>query len=202
MEFNRPFAVVTPTLDGNVLAVLAAHDVSFTTGQLGRILTEFSEQGIRKVLSRLVVQGVVRSERVGNANSYRFNAAHLAAPAIVALARLSGTFLASLERELSAWQSPPVYAAVFGSAATGTMTAHSDIDLLLVQDDDTDAEVWSSQVEKLARTVTAWTGNDARAIEFTVSELRDARDEPVVRDVIADGLTVAGTRAWLVRHVG
>ncbi len=33
MELNRPFATVTPTLDGDVLAVLATHHAAFTTGQ-------------------------------------------------------------------------------------------------------------------------------------------------------------------------
>ena len=65
MELNRPFATVTPTLDGDVLAVLAAHDATFTTGQIHRVLNSFSEEGIRRVLSRLVLQGVVLAERVG-----------------------------------------------------------------------------------------------------------------------------------------
>ena len=38
MQFNRPFATVTPTLDGDVLAVLAGHDGTFTTGQIRRVV--------------------------------------------------------------------------------------------------------------------------------------------------------------------
>lgn len=202
MELGRPFATVTPTLDGDVLAVLALHDVTFTTGQVHRILNRFSEEGIRKVLSRLALQGVVLVERVGNANAYRFNADHLAADAILALARLPDTFLGRLEKHFDAWDSPPVYGAVFGSAVTGSMTPASDIDLFLVQDDDAPAEVWSQQLVRLSRTVTSWTGNDARAIVYTVTELTRARAEPVVREVVERGLTVAGTRARLLQTVG
>mgnify|MGYP005613261477 FL=1 len=202
MEFARPFATVTPTLDGDVLAVLARDDVTFTTGQVHRILNRFSEEGIRKVLSRLVLQGVVYVERVGNTNAYRFNTDHLAADAIVALARLSTTFFTRLEKHIDAWDEPPAYGAVFGSAMTGSMTPNSDIDLFLVKEDAASDEVWARQLGDLARTVSRWTGNDARAIEYTVAELVEARNEPVVRDVVDHGLTVAGTREWLLRTVG
>lgn len=199
MQLNRPLATVTPTLDGDVLAVLAIHDVTFTTGQIHRILNNFSEEGIRKVLTRLVVQGVVLADRVGNAYAYRLNTNHLAAEPIQALARLTSTFFTRLEHHLEGWTEPPVYAAVFGSAATGTMTLHSDVDILLVRDDDSSDTVWSDQVGELATTVTGWTGNDARVVEYTIDELRVAGAEPMVQDVVDHGLTVAGSRAWLIR---
>jgi predicted transcriptional regulator len=201
MQLNRPFATVTPTLDGDVLAVLATHDVTFTTGQIHRILNNFSEEGIRKVLTRLVVQGVVLADRVGNAFAYRLNTNHLAAEPIRALARLTSTFFTRLEHHLEGWEEPPAYAAVFGSAATGTMTLHSDVDILLVRDHDSSDTVWSDQVGELATTVTGWTGNDARVVEYTIEELRAARAEPMVRDVVDHGLTVAGSRAWLIKQL-
>lgn len=201
MELNRPFATVTPTLDGDVLAVLSTNDVTFTTGQIHRILKDFSEEGIRKVLSRLVRQGVVLAERVGNAYAYRLNRDHLAAEPILALAKLPSTFLVRLERRLGEWEHPPVYAAVFGSAARGTMTASSDLDLFLVQDDGTPQTTWTSQVNDLARAVTGWTGNDVRPVEYTIPGLRSARDEPMVQDVLDHGLTVAGSRTWLLKQL-
>ena len=201
MELNRPFATVTPTLDGDVLAVLAARDAAFTTGQIHRILNRFSEEGIRKVLSRLVRQGVVQSGRVGHTYAYRLNTAHLAAEPIVALAKLFNKFLTRLEQQLSAWDHRPAYAAVFGSAARGTMTADSDVDLLLVRQNDTPLTDWEIQVGELAAAVTDWTGNDARVIEYTVAELRAARTEPMVREVLEHGLTVAGSHAWLLKQV-
>jgi predicted nucleotidyltransferase len=201
VELNRPFATVTPTLDGDVLAVLATHDVTFTTGQIHRILDRFSEEGIRKVLSRLVRQGVVLVERVGHTYAYRLNTAHLAAEPIIALAKLFNTFLARLEAQLSRWDHPPVYAAVFGSAVRGTMTAESDLDLFLVRENDAPETEWARQVGELAVDVTAWTGNDARPVEYTIAELRAARTEPMVREVLEHGLTVAGSRAWLLKQL-
>jgi hypothetical protein len=149
MELNRPLATVTPTLDGDVLAVLATHDATFTTGQIHRVLNSFSEEGIRKVLARLVLQGVVLRERIGPAYAYRLNTLHLAAGPIVALAKLFSTFLSLLEEHLSGWEYPPVYAAVFGSAVRGMMTAESDLDLFLVRDIDTPDAEWASQVSEV-----------------------------------------------------
>ena len=113
-----------------------------TTGQLHRVLSRYSQEGIRKVLIRLTRQGVVYAERVGNSYSYRLNGDHLAARPIIELAHIPRTLLQRLEDRLSAWAFKPTYAAVFGSAARGTMTEDSDLDILLVLDDDTPIDEW------------------------------------------------------------
>ena len=203
MELRRPLATVTPTLDGDVLAVLARQDLAFTTGQLHRILHRFSEEGIRKALHRLNDQGVVDSDRVGNAFTYRLNRDHLAAAHVIGLSGLAETLLKQLEASLENWSVPPTYAAMFGSAARGTMTTHSDLDILLIRPDSADEELWDAQVSELVQKVRRWTGNDTRALQFSVSELDGrAKDEPVLRDVLVDGVTIAGTRAWLAKKIG
>lgn len=210
MQLNRPFATVTPTLDGDVLAVLATSDVTFTITQIQRILTTASGEGIRKVLTRLTAQGVVLHDQVGRTNTYQLNTEHLAAEPIIALSRITATFLTRLERHLEGWGDALKYAAVFGSAATGRMTLDSDIDLLLVRasdpenrDKNLDPDTWEQRVTELGRLVTAWTGNDGRVIEYTQDEIRAAGSsgEPLLNDVTREGLTVAGTRAWLNRQL-
>lgn len=201
MELNRPLATITPTLDGDVLAVLARHDVNFTTGQVHRVLNRHSEAGIRKVLVRLSSQGIVLRERVGNAYSYRFNRDHLAASPIIELANLQATLLSRIEERLAGWAVPPVYAAVFGSAARGTMTADSDLDLFLVRPDDAPRAEWDEQLGALVADVSKWTGNDTRPVDYDERDLIGAATEPVLREVLADALTVAGTRSWLNRQL-
>lgn len=198
MQLNKPFATVTPTLDGDVLAVLASADVTFTISQVQRILTTVSGEGIRKVLNRLTTQGVVLHDEVGRTHTYRLNTEHLATEPIMALARLHSTFLRRLEQHLGEWGTALRYAAVFGSAATGRMSLASDIDLFLVRATDYDEDVWEQRVTELARLVTAWTGNDGRIVEYTADEFRAAAiaGEPLLDDVSKQGLTVAGTRAW------
>ncbi|MDQ3404249.1 MAG: nucleotidyltransferase domain-containing protein [Actinomycetota bacterium] len=202
MELSRPLSTVTPTLDGDVLALLARHETRFTTGQLHRILTRYSEEGIRRVLRRLTKEGSVRSDRVGNAFTYELNRDHLAAEHIIGLARLRETFLKHLEDRLQCWEASPIYAAVFGSAARGEMTAESDLDLLLIRPDSVGDGLWETQVNNLTADVTRWIGNDTRTLEFTQAEVAHrGRDEPVLRDVLNEGLTVAGTRAWLAEQL-
>jgi predicted nucleotidyltransferase len=198
MELSRPLSTVTPTLDGDVLAALARTDLTFTLGQLHRILPRHSEEGIRKVLRRLVRQGVVCSDRVGKTFTYRLNRDHIAADYVIGLANLQGKLLQRVEDRLTSWRQSPVYAAMFGSAARGSMTVDSDIDLLLVLPDDVDETSWDTDVENLISDVTRWTGNDTRALQFGAAEIAaHGLDEPVLRAVQKEGLTVAGTHSWL-----
>jgi len=203
MRLNAPFATVTPTLDGDVLAVLASTDVAFTINQVQRILTTASGEGIRKVLNRLTAQGVLLHDQVGRTHTYRLNAEHLAARPIMALARLNATFHARLEQYLAEWGAMLQYGAVFGSAATGRMTLDSDIDVLLVRAPDADDDVWDQQVSDLGSQITAWTGNDGRIVDYGSDEFRAAvrAGEPLLREVAEHGLTVAGTRAWLTTQL-
>lgn len=198
MQLNKPFATVTPTLDGDVLAVLASAEVTFTISQVQRILTTASGEGIRKVLNRLTAQGVVLYDEVGRTHTYRLNTEHIAAEPIMALSRLHSTFLSRLEQHLDGWGTTLRYAAVFGSAATGRMRLDSDIDVFLVRGTDSDDDVWGQRLTELARLVTAWTGNDGRIIEYAEDEFRAAAaaGEPLLDDVSKQGLTVVGTRAW------
>jgi hypothetical protein len=55
--------------------------------------------------------------------------------------------------------------------------------------------------QRAGRAVAAWAGNDARVVEYTVADLRAARAEPMVREVHEHGLTVAGSRAWLLKQL-
>jgi hypothetical protein len=54
------------------------------------------------------------------------------------------------------------------------MRPKSDIDLLVVRPDTVDADdpQWRTQLDGLASSVTAWTGNDTRILEFSVREAR------------------------------
>lgn len=93
MDFEHPFRAVAPTLDGDVLTVLARADEGFSGRQIHRLLGQGSEQGIRKAAERLVEQGVVLRSQVGRANVYRLNRKHVAAPHIEGLAALRAEVL-------------------------------------------------------------------------------------------------------------
>lgn len=199
MQVQRPLATVTPTLDGDVLTVLAGTEVAFTPGQAARMIPSASVEGIRKVLKRLAEQGIVTVDRVGNAYTYRLNRDHLAAPAVLQLADQRATLLTRIEDTLAGWPVQPVYGAMFGSAARGQMRADSDVDIFLVRSDDSDVVAWESLTRDLAAAVTRWTGNDTRILDMTEAEVHDgaAIEDPVLHSVAAEGLTVAGSPRWL-----
>lgn len=201
MDLARPLSVITPTVDGDVLAVLARADASFTGRQVHQIAGRHSERGVRNALHRLSAQGIVLRERVGSADQYRLNRAHLAAPHVEALAKLRDELLSRLAGEVKGWTVSPVFAALFGSAARGEMHPKSDIDLLVVRPDTVDADdpQWRTQLDALASSVTAWTGNDTRILEFSVREARTglAAGDGVLLAARDEGIVLHGSLTYL-----
>ena len=198
VDLERPLSVVTPTLDGDVLARLALVDESFTPGQLQRLLPMASVDGIRRVLNRLAGQGVVDATPAGAvATMYRLNREHVAADAIIQLANLWSSVLAKIEFHLSSWQEPPSYAAVFGSWARREARSTSDLDLFLVRPDAVPDRLWEAQVGDVEHHVTRWTGNDARTLVLLESVVREHPGDPVLASIVRDGVTVAGEATWL-----
>jgi len=124
---------VTATLDGPVLAVLAAAGKPMTVGEVAALMPRGSEIGVRKSLARLVGQGIVRATEMGRNRVHQLNRDHIAAPVAEALAGLRLVLWKRLRSTLGSWNPKPVYGCVFGSAARGDGDAYSDIDLLLVR---------------------------------------------------------------------
>jgi hypothetical protein len=201
VDLSRPLTVVAPTVDADVLAVLANAEAEFTGRQVHQVAGRHSEKGVRNALHRLVGQGIVSSRRAGKADLYSLNRNHLAAPHVAALAALRHELLARISGELAGWVEAPVFAALFGSAATGRMRPDSDIDLLVVRPDLLDVEDprWRRQLDGLSAEVTAWTGNDTRVLELGEAEVRRGleSDEPVLADVRAEGIVLFGPAAYL-----
>lgn len=201
MDLARPLMVITPTVDGDVLAVLARADASFTGRQVHQVAGRHSERGVRNALHRLSAQGIVLQERVGPSDQYRLNRAHLAAPYVEALAKLRDELLGRLAAQVQGWAMPPEFAALFGSAARGDMHPECDIDLLVLRSDTIDADdpQWRAQLEALASNVTAWTGNDTRILEFSVGEARRglAAGDSVLLAARDQGIAVHGPLTYL-----
>jgi predicted nucleotidyltransferase len=132
MDLSDPTRSVTATLDGPILAVLAAAGKPLTVGDIAREAARGSEIGIRRSLARLVEQGTVRATLMGRNQVHELNRDHVAAPIADLLAGLRNELWKRLRDELCSWRPTPLYACVFGSAARGDGDDASDIDLLLV----------------------------------------------------------------------
>jgi len=132
VDLTDPTRAVTSTLDGPVLAVLAQAGRPLTVGEVAAQAARGSELGVRKSLSRLVGEGIVRATQMGRNRVHELNRAHVAAPVAELLAGLRLELWRRLRETVAAWDPMPIYACVFGSAARGDGGPDSDIDLLLV----------------------------------------------------------------------
>lgn len=206
MNFRRPFETVTPTLDGDVLAVLAGADAEFTAAQVARMVGDASERGVRNALDRLARQGIVHLNRTTPVKLFALNRDHLAAPWVIGLSGLRAQLLDRLERAVGDWTVKPLAATLFGSVARGEAGPDSDVDVLVVRParQDPDSGDWPQQVEALRSALTAWTGNDARLLEYGADEIEllTSRRERVVREALRDGIFFHGSAAAVRRNIG
>ena len=201
MDLKRPLGVITPTIDAEVLSVLAGAEASFTGLQVQVVMGSHTQKAVWSALQRLSKQGVVVKEQKGQAGLYSLNREHLAAPYIVGLANLKNELLARITRTLSEWENKPVFAAIFGSAARGGMRLDSDIDIFIVRPDtvDPDHNVWATLQVALADSVTKWTGNDARVFELSESEVQNglATNDRVLTEIRDQAIVLLGERSIL-----
>jgi predicted nucleotidyltransferase len=204
MDFQRPLLSVTPTLDGDVLAALARAQLELSGGELASHIGRGSTEGVRRAADRLVSQGTVTRRPAGNAQLYSLNRDHLAAPYIEGLASLRMQLIERLRETIAAWDQAPRVALLFGSVARGEAESESDLDLLVVRQraQDPEDERWRDQLDRLQRSATAWTGNDAQVVEYREEELVDARRERLFDEVLRDGIELFGTRRTLRRLIG
>jgi predicted nucleotidyltransferase len=203
MDFRRPFTVVTPTLDGDVLSALAAADVEFSGRELARRAGHGSAEGIRRAADRLALEGVVLRRVAGGAHLYRLNRDHIAARWIEGLATLPEQLIDRLRTVIAGWAEAASLAFMFGSVARRQAASGSDLDILIVRRRgcDPDSDTWRSQLVHLQEAATALTGNDTRVLEIGEEELGGGRIEPVLEDVLREGVELLGSRRKLQRLV-
>ncbi len=198
MDLSRPLAVVTPTLDAPVLHALAATTAWASGAQVHRLAGTGSSDGVRKVLARLVEQGIVLADEHPHATLYLLNRDHVAAGAIVALTRLRADIVDRIAAAVAGWQPPLVHASLFGSFARGEATTASDIDVLLVLPPDAagDPESRTVQLDRLAADIRTWTGNRAQIIDTTLETLSVmiTQEDPLVDSWRTDHVHLTGTR--------
>src|SRR5712691_10458572 len=192
MNLQRPFQVVAPTLDGDVLTLLAHADRPLTGRAIARE-SGASHGGVQRALEHLVAEGIVTQERAGRAFLYRLNRDHLAARWIEGLASLRLELIERLREKVAAWQVPADAVVLFGSAARNEAGQRSDIDLLVIRPTavDYDDPLWREQVRALESAAAAWTGNDTRVLEYAADEI--ATEEPVL-DIAADSSVLTCSR--------
>lgn len=196
MDVARPYTAICPTLDTEVLTLLAGTSRPLTGREVSRLIGRRSHSGVLDVLSRLSEHGLVDRQEAGQALLYTLNREHLAAPAVQLLANMRNTLVSRLGDLVTHWEIPPVQASIFGSAARGDGDTKSDIDLFIVRPKNVEEEnfTWRQQIQDLADKVRRWTGNHASTAEVGQAEIRRLRREkpPIVADLVADSVVLTG----------
>jgi len=197
MDVARPYAAICPSLDGEVLSVLAGTSRPLTGREVARLTGRASHAGVLEVLNRLAEHGLVDRQEAGRALLFTLNREHLAAPAVDILAGMRTELFNRIREAISRWQVAPLHVSIFGSTARGKGDTRSDIDLFIVrakgvsQDDSR----WRAQLDALARRIERWTGNRAGISEVAEEDLTQLRDEhpPIVAELRSDAIVLSGS---------
>jgi predicted nucleotidyltransferase len=182
---------VINTLDGPVLAVLAATSAPVGVSEIARRAGRGTPQGVGKAVRGLVRSGLVLEVPGG----YLLNRDHLAAPAIEQLSSLNGELLSRIRNSAVHFSGEIELLGLFGSAARRDGDEKSDIDLLFISDDPL-AEDFAFE---LALDIQKWTGNEVQMIVRSSQELRKLEEvkEPIIENWRREMIVIAGDRSIL-----
>jgi hypothetical protein len=194
MDLARPFAVITPTLDGAVLQALTTVKHMESGAEIHRRCGTGSPHGVRKVLHRLVAQGVADEVDNGNVKYYRLDSRHLAYEAIAQLANLTGLLADRVAHFLDG----------VAGLTHASFISLDPVTVLLVADNDTvrDGAAWQYRLRALRQAIREWTGEPARTHDLTLANLSELarEDDPEFLRWREAETHLAGTNLFLLRR--
>ena len=196
MNVSRPYTAICPTLDSEVLAVLAGTTRPLTGREVARLTGRTSHRGVAEVLSRLVEHGLVERQEAGRALLFTLNREHLAAPAVEILAGMRAELLRRIRELVGTWEIAAAHVSIFGSTARRDGGTQSDIDVFVVRPDavSEDDPQWRQQLDDLAESIERWTGNKVSIAEAAADEIGSIREggRPIVAELRSDAISVGG----------
>jgi predicted nucleotidyltransferase len=188
MFFNEPFGGIIPGARGAVLAALLRTGTPLTGRQIHGLLSDdYSLWTVQKALKSLTKLGLAETQTIGRAGVHTINEEH----ASVAPLRALLDPVAALREVVNAVTDGDVQAVLlFGSIARGEATPDSDIDLAVIA-----PPGWDNRVE-LEDSVRTRLGNDCDVLVLTEADFNRlaASGEPVVSDILRDGVALIGAK--------
>lgn len=193
MLLNNP---TNGILNQSIVVVLQTM-VMVPTGRSGRAIAQscqrVSVSQVNIVLRQLESIGVVRSTHVPPAKLYSINHDHILTKPLLDLVSASSDWRIWLKQELS--QLSGLSSAIqFGSVVRGEDTEGSDLDLLLLYQEDASGSNRSEQEFALADAFFLKTGNSLGIISKSVSELstKVLQESALVQNILREGQVVWG----------
>jgi predicted nucleotidyltransferase len=188
MLFDEPFGGVLPGPRGAVLATLLRTSAPLTGRRIHALVSDrYSLWSVQEALKAWAELGIVETQTVGRATAHTINENHAAVAPLRALldpvASLTSTVVDAVDGSVEA-------VLMFGSVARGEASGHSDIDLAVIAPAD-----WEGRAA-LADAVRGRLGNGSDVLVFTADEFRRLAEagEPVVTDIVRDGVALVGSK--------
>lgn len=186
MDFGEPFGGVIPGARGAALAVLLRTGAPLTGRRVHALVADRHSLGaVQQALRDLDRLGLITTEAVGRAGAHRVNEGHAAIAPLRALA----SPIEMLTRVVEETARDVEAVIVFGSVARGDAHADSDVDLVVIA-----PEAWEGRAE-LQQQVHERLGNDCDVLHLTGDHFKLAPEdrEPVVSEILRDGIALVGT---------
>lgn len=197
MDLTNPTRALAPTIDLQLLTILAGVSGEMSGSEVSRLATLVTSRGVFKALKRLETEGIVQVRTASRLNFYSFNRDHVAAGAVIAAMGLRQKLFERIEGSIKSWKIQPVSLAIFGSAARGDGTPESDIDVLIIRSNkvDEDSTVWEEQLYELSHLIYKWSGNHASIIQANEKEIAQmVKDKKsIVKSLKTDALYLVGS---------
>lgn len=191
MLLNEPFGGLIPGARGAVLSALLRTDARLTGRQVHALVSDrHSLWSVQEALKAWAQLGVVHTETIGRAVVHTINEDHYA---VTPLRSLLDPVTALTETAAQIVGEDAEAVIVFGSVARGEAKEGSDIDLAVIAQSG-----WDGRVD-LEDAVRKRLGNDCDVLVFTAKDFTSlaAADEPVVDEILADGVPLIGAMPWV-----
>ena len=186
MDFGEPFGGLIPGARGAALAVLLRTGAPLTGRRVhGLVADRHSLGAVQQALRDLDRLGLITTEVIGRAGVHRINEDHAAIASLRALASPIEMLTRVVEETVRGVEA----VIVFGSVARGDARADSDVDLVVIA-----PEAWDGRAE-LQEQVHERLGNDCDVLHLTGDHFKLAPEErePVVAEILRDGIALVGT---------
>jgi predicted nucleotidyltransferase len=186
VDFGQPFGGLMPGARGAALAVLLRTGAPLTGRRVHALISDRHSLGaVQQALRDLERLGLITTEAIGRAGVHRVNEGHAAITPLRTLASPIEMLTRVVEEAVRGVEA----VIVFGSVARGDAHADSDVDLVVIA-----PAAWDGMVE-LQQQVHERLGNDCDVLHLTGDHFKLAAEdrEPVVSEILRDGIALVGT---------
>lgn len=172
MDLSHPARDLLGENEERLLSKLATLPLGETGNRLHELAGTSSQRSTHRALARLESLGLITSEAIGASRRYRANRKHVlwdtVLDALTGAARAEQRIGTLVEEAVSGHAT----GALFGSFARGDAGPESDVDIVLVWDDDATFDAQSTAIDDIEIGVRELTGNDVQLVTVSRSDLR------------------------------